>query len=62
MPVRLNAEPYLINNPAFEAYLDTDSSDPDSKESERCTTPRSAIKEQVTELLGTLSASDVPQV
>ena len=59
VPVSVNAaEPYLINNPAFEAYLDTESSDPDSKESERCTTPRSAIKEQVDELADASSAPD----
>jgi hypothetical protein len=41
------AEQYLFNNPAFEAYLDSDSTDPESKESDACTTPRSAIKDQV---------------
>lgn len=59
MPVRLQAEPYLINNPAFEAYLDTESSDPDSKESERCITPRSAIKEQVSKLPDACPVFDV---
>ncbi|KAK9917319.1 hypothetical protein WJX75_003115 [Coccomyxa subellipsoidea] len=40
-------EPYLRNNPAFEAYLDSDTSSTDSIESDSCTTPRSAIQEQV---------------
>ena len=44
---RQSAEPYLIANPAFEAYLDSSSTDPDSRESDACTTPRSAIKSQV---------------
>ncbi len=40
-------EPYLRNNPAFEAYLDSDSDSTCSMESNACTTPRSAIQEQV---------------
>ena len=44
---RLSTEPYLIANPAFEAYLDSSSTDPDSRESDACTTPRSAIMSQV---------------
>lgn len=40
-------EPYLRNNPAFEAYLDSDTSSTGSIESDSCTTPRSAIQEQV---------------
>ena len=40
-------EPYLMNNPAYEAYLDSESASPGSVESNACTTPRSAIKEQV---------------
>ncbi|BDA48747.1 hypothetical protein COCOBI_12-4290 [Coccomyxa sp. Obi] len=40
-------EPYLMNNPAYEAYLDSESASPGSVESNACTTPRSAIQEQV---------------
>ncbi|EIE27457.1 hypothetical protein COCSUDRAFT_55463 [Coccomyxa subellipsoidea C-169] len=40
-------EPYLRNNPAFEAYLDSDSDSTCSMESNACTTPRSAIQDQV---------------
>lgn len=41
-------EPYLRNNPAFEAYMDSDDgSSTGSVESNACTTPRSAIHEQV---------------
>ncbi|CAL8463387.1 g2921 [Coccomyxa elongata] len=43
----LAEEPYLMNNPAYEAYLDSESASPGSVESNACTTPRSAIQEQV---------------